>query len=98
MTRLIRKFCAESSALYHVSYGKNINGMRLSVPIIANSCPGMDLNAVVVGETALALAPAMNSVGTAVVAGNLLGPMLGAGLILAAIGLGMVAMQGRRGA
>jgi hypothetical protein len=38
------------------------------------------------------------SVGTAVVAGNLLGPILGAGSILAAIGLGMVAMPGRRGA
>jgi hypothetical protein len=74
---------------------KNSNGKD---SVCANNCPGMDPNAVVVSETALVLAPAVATVGTAVVAGNLLGPMLGAGSILAAIGLGMVAMPGRRGA
>ncbi len=40
----------------------------------------------------------MQMFSTAMAAGNLLGPMLGAGSVLAAIGLGMVAMPGRRGA
>jgi hypothetical protein len=62
--------------------------------VCANNCPSVDPNPVVVGGTALVLA----SVVTAVTAGNLLGPMLGAGSILAAIGLGMVAMPHRRGA
>jgi hypothetical protein len=79
----------------NVFYCKNINGKDA---VCANNCPGVDPNAVVVGGTALVLAPAVASVGTAVVAGNLLGPILGAGSILAAIGLGMVAMPGRRGA
>jgi hypothetical protein len=60
---------------------KNSNGKDA---VCANNCPGTDPNAVVMGRTAMVLA------------GNLLGPTLGAGSILAAIGLGMVAIPGRR--
>ncbi len=52
--------------------------------VCANNRPVVDPNAVVMGRTAMVLA------------GNLLGPTLGAGSILAAIGLGMVAIPGRR--
>ena len=76
VTRIMRKLCAELPALFFVFYCKNINGKDA---VCANNCPGTDPNAVVVGGTALVLAPAVATVGTAVAAGNLLGPMLGAG-------------------
>ena len=70
----------------------NING---NPAICANNCPGVDPNAVVVGGTALVLAPL--AVATLALAPDLIGPALGAGSILAAVGLGRVTMNNRRG-
>jgi hypothetical protein len=61
--------------------------------VCANDCPGVDPNAVVVGGTALLLAPLAAAT---IVAPNLAGPALGAGSIFAAMGLGRVAMNERR--
>jgi hypothetical protein len=72
-------------------YCNNTNG---NPAICANNCPGVDPNAVVVGGTALLLAPL--AVATAGAAPSLLGPALGAGSVLAALGLGAVNMNMRR--
>ena len=74
-------------------YCNNTNG---NPAVCANNCPGVDPNAVVVGGTALLLAPL--AVATAGAAPSLLGPALGAGSILAAMGLGGVSMNMRSNA
>ena len=61
--------------------------------VCANNCPGVDPNAIVVGGVALAFATGAVAVGAAP---NLLFPVLGAGSLLAAAGLGGVNMNMRR--
>ena len=69
------------------------NNTRGDAAACANDCPGMDPNSVVVGGEAAIL-----SLAVAVSAGpNLLGPILGAGVGVAGVGLGGFAMT-RRGA
>ena len=60
--------------------------------ICANDCPGVDPNAVVVGGTAAVLSVAA----AAAEAPSLLSPFLGAGVSLAGLGLGRVAMTNSR--
>ena len=60
--------------------------------VCANDCPGVDPNAVVVGGEAALLSIAVAAVGGP----NLLGPILGAGVGLAGLGLGGVAMTRNR--
>jgi hypothetical protein len=69
------------------------NSTEGNVAVCANDCPGVDPNAVVVGGTSLLLAPLATAT---LVAPNLAGPALGAGSILAAMGLAGVAMNERR--
>ncbi len=61
--------------------------------ICANNCPGVDPNSVVVGGEAALLSVAA-SASIAVAGPNLVGPVLGAGSIMAMLGLGNIAMVG----
>jgi hypothetical protein len=63
----------------------------------ANNCPGVDSNAVVVGGEAVLISVTASAT-VPVAAPSLLGPALGAGSILAMLGLGRVTMDGNRAA